>query len=110
MPILSSNIRVWLHGLLAAGITAFSTAASGAVTLPTVFNFSHDGFMNILKLTVVPTLLAVFGYLKQSPVPKLSILGPGDTATVKNPVLSPDGTLSGTSATLVKDSPENGQK
>jgi hypothetical protein len=69
MAILSKNFKIWLRGLLAAAISAFSTAASGALTLPTVFNFSHAGLMNILKLSAVPALLAVFAYLKQSPVP-----------------------------------------
>jgi hypothetical protein len=72
MPIFSDNTKVWLHGLFAAAITAFSTSASGFLLLPTVFNFSHDGMINMLKVSAVPTFLAVFGYLKQSPLPPLN--------------------------------------
>lgn len=100
MPILSTNTRLWLHGLLAAAITAFSTAASGVIALPTVFTFDKNGCINMVKMAAVPTFLAVFAYLKQSPVPGL--IEPGDTATVQNPIISPSGTISGTSATLQK--------
>ncbi len=100
MPLLSTNTRIWLHGLIAAAISAFSTAASGAIALPTVFSFDKNGLINMAKLSAVPAALAVFGYLKASPLPAL--IGPGDTATVKNPVISPDGNITGTSATLTK--------
>jgi hypothetical protein len=63
------NFKIWLHGLLAAAISAFSTAASGAIALPTVFSFSKDGVINMVKLATVPALLAVFAYLKTSPIP-----------------------------------------
>lgn len=104
MPILSTNTKLWLHGLTAAAITAFSTAASGVIALPTVFSFDRNGLMNMLKLCAVPTALAVFAYLQKSPVPG-TILEPGDTAKLQNPVISPDGTISGTSATLQKATP-----
>lgn len=100
MPILSANTKLWLHGLFAAAITAFSTAASGVIALPTVFSFDKNGLINMAKMAAVPTFLAVFAYLKQSPVPGL--VGPGDTASIKNPTISPDGTISGDSATLQK--------
>lgn len=69
MAILSNNFKIWLRGLLAAAISTFSTAASGALTMPSMFNFTHAGLVNILKLAAVPALLAVFAYLKQSPIP-----------------------------------------
>ena len=100
MPILSTSTKIWLHGLVAAFISAFATAASGAIALPTVFSFTRYGLINMAKLAVVPAALAVFGYLKASPLP--SLMGPGDTATVKDPVISADGTISGSSATLQK--------
>ncbi len=102
MPLLSRNFKIWLHGLVAVAISAFSTAASGALTLPTVFNFSHNGIINILKLSVVPALLSVFAYLKQSPLPA------PDTLTIDQKETKPDGTETSTSATITK-SPENGQ-
>ncbi len=67
-----NNIKVWLHGLAAAAISAFASAASGAIALPTVFTFDAHGFINMAKLATVPALLAVFAYLKSSPIPELT--------------------------------------
>jgi hypothetical protein len=67
-----NNIKVWLHGLAAAAISAFASAASGAIALPNVFTFDKNGFINMAKLATVPALLAVFAYLKSSPVPALN--------------------------------------
>lgn len=102
MAFISKNFTIWIHGLLAAAISAFSTAASGALTLPTVFNFSHDGLINILKLSIVPAALAVFAYLQKSPIPPL------ETLTIQQQTIHPDGTQVSTTATSTK-SPENGQ-
>lgn len=63
------NKKAWIQGLLTAFITAFSTAAIGVLTLPTVFNGSKDGLFNIAKMTLVPALISVFTFLKQSPLP-----------------------------------------
>lgn len=68
-----NNLGIWFHGLLAAGISAFATAASGAIALPTVFTFDKNGLINMVKLATVPALLAVFGYLKASPLPAQSV-------------------------------------
>lgn len=68
-----NSLRVWLHGLLAATVSAFASAASGAIALPTVFTFDKVGFINMAKLASIPALLAAFAYLKQSPVPALSV-------------------------------------
>jgi hypothetical protein len=92
--------RVWLQGLIAAFISTFATSASGLIALPTVFNFTHDGLINMGKMALVPAVVAVFSYLSKSPLP--GILEPGDTATIKNPNIAPDGAISGTSATLTK--------
>jgi malic enzyme len=67
-----NNIKVWLHGLAAAAISAFASAASGAIALPSVFTFDRNGFINMAKLATVPALLAVFAYLKSSPIPALN--------------------------------------
>jgi len=67
-----NNLKVWIHGLVAAAISAFASAASGAIALPSVFTFDRAGFVNMVKLATVPALLAVFAYLKSSPVPTLT--------------------------------------
>ena len=70
-----NSVKVWIHGLVAAAISAFASAASGAIALPTVFTFDRVGFLNMVKLATVPALLAVFAYLKSSPVPSLGSTG-----------------------------------
>ena len=67
------NLKIWIQGLAAAAISAFSSAASGAIALPTVFTFDQTGLLNMVKLATVPALLAVFAYLKSSPVPALTV-------------------------------------
>jgi hypothetical protein len=66
-----NNLKVWIHGLAAAGISAFASAASGAIALPSVFTFDKTGLVNMVKLATVPAMLAVFAYLRSSPVPAL---------------------------------------
>jgi hypothetical protein len=68
---MSESTKVWLHTLGAAFISAFATSASGMVTLPTVFNFSHDGLINVLKVAALPAIAAVLAILKTSPLPPL---------------------------------------
>ena len=64
----------WVGG---GGCLAFASAASGAIALPSVFTFDRVGFLNMVKLATVPALLAVFAYLKSSPVPALGSSGVG---------------------------------
>src|ERR1700679_3274447 len=99
---ISSSTKIWLHGLFAAGISAFATSASGLIALPTVFNFTHDGMINMVKMAAVPAGIAVFTYLQKSPLPPDSVIGPGDTVTAKNPVISATGSISADSATIQK--------
>ena len=67
------SFRIWLHGLAAATIASVATAASGLVALPSTFNFSAHGLENVGKLCLVPAIIGAAGYLKQSPVPTLSV-------------------------------------
>jgi hypothetical protein len=68
-----NNLKIWVHGLAAAGISAFASAASGAIALPSVFTLDKTGLLNMVKLATGPALLAVFAYLKSSPIPPLSV-------------------------------------
>ena len=63
------NFDAWVYGLFSALIGAFSTAAIGALTMPGVFNFSHNGLINFAKICGAPALVAFFSYLQQHPVP-----------------------------------------
>lgn len=67
------TVRAWIHGILAAFISAFATSLSGALALPTVFNFTHDGIMNMLKMALLPAVTSVLAILRQSPLPTLSV-------------------------------------
>jgi hypothetical protein len=66
------NLKIWLPGLAAAAVSSFASAASGAIALPAVFTFDKAGLVNMVKLAAVPALLAVFAYLKNSPIPTLN--------------------------------------
>lgn len=70
---MNAQFKGWLHGLGAATIQAAAGALAGMVTLPTVFNWSHDGLINVAKLMTAPAILAAAGYLKQSPLPAASV-------------------------------------
>jgi hypothetical protein len=72
------NFRTWLHGLGAAAIGAAATAGSAALAVPSAFNLTRAGIGNFLKLLGIPALVAVFAYLKQSPLPADD---PADTET-----------------------------
>jgi hypothetical protein len=82
------NWKLWLQGLLAAVISAFSTAATGAIALPTVFTFNRIGLINVIKMAAVPAMIAFFTFLKQNPTPQLEAeIDPQGNVTVKgNPV------------------------
>jgi hypothetical protein len=97
---ISANTRIWLYGLFAAFISTFATSASGFITLPTVFNFTHNGIINMVKLATVPAMVAVFTYLQRSPLPPL--IGPGDQIAGKNVAIDAAGNLTADAATLTK--------
>jgi uncharacterized membrane protein len=66
---MNTNWGAWLNGLISAFVGAFATAATGALTMPGVFNFSHNGLINFLKISVTPAIIAFFAYLQQHPIP-----------------------------------------
>jgi hypothetical protein len=80
--------ETWLQGLLAAVVSTFASAASGAIGLPTVFTFDKNGLINMVKLATVPALLAFFAYLKQNPTPALraTVDAKGNVKVQGNPV------------------------
>lgn len=64
------QLKVWLHGLAAAAIGAFSTSITVLVVDPTKFNFSGEGFLSLAKVSIVAAIVAVAGYLAKSPLPE----------------------------------------
>lgn len=64
------SFTLWFKGLLAAFISQFATAVCGVIALPSVFTLDKTGLVNVIKMGTPPALLAVFLYLKESPVPK----------------------------------------
>lgn len=78
------NWKAWIGGIAAAFISAFATAASGALALPTVFTPNKIGLINIVKMATVPAMLSVFTFLAKSPIWGVTINVPaGDNQTVK---------------------------
>jgi len=66
-----TNVKLWLHGLLAVFKSAFAASAAGVLVMPSVFSFTKLGFLNMIKLSAVPAMVNVCAYLKTSPVPDL---------------------------------------
>jgi hypothetical protein len=94
--------RQWIHGILAAASGALASAVSGIVTMPDIFNFSHEGRIRLAKLIIVPTIGAVAFYIKQFPTPEdVKIVAKESTA------ISPDGTVTASSSTTVTTEPKS---
>ena len=99
---MTDTTKVWLHGLGAAAIGSSSSSLATILVAPDRFNLtSLQGFGHVCIVALVSGAVAAAGYLAKSPLPPL-VMGPGDIATLKNPSISPDGTISGDSATLTK--------
>lgn len=64
------TLKVWLHGLAAAAIGAFSSSITLILVDPAKFNFSADGFLSLSKVSLVSSIIAVAGYLAKSPLPQ----------------------------------------
>ena len=75
------NWGAWLYGMFSAFAGAFGTAATGALTMPGVFNFTHNGVINFAKISVVPGLIAFFAYLSQHPAPPTETMNLKQTTT-----------------------------
>lgn len=73
---MSTSVRLWLHGLVAAviggGAGAVTAGVSASVIDPSHFNFggelSHT-LRLMLGIFVVNGILSAFAYLQKSPVP-----------------------------------------
>jgi hypothetical protein len=98
----TDNTRIWLHGLGAAAIGSSASSIATILVAPDRFNLtSLSGTGHVFMVAVVAGVVNAAAYLAKSPLPPL-VMGPGDVATLKNPSITPDGTISGSSATLTK--------
>lgn len=98
---MTDNTKVWLHGLLAAFIGATASSIGPMLVAPDRFNLtSGAGVRSVFLASIISGIVAAAAFLKQSPLPPL--IGPGDKATVLNPTIATDGTITGDSATLQK--------
>lgn len=66
------NWKTWLYSLVAGGIGGGANAVLGAIVMPDVFNFSHDGWVHLGKLALIGALVPVCTLLKQSPLPSFT--------------------------------------
>ena len=91
----------WFWGLIGGVVSAFATAASGIIALPTVFSFTENGVINMLKMAAVPSALAFFLYLKTHPLPGVVTMNaPNSTITVNTPPVA------SSTVTVSTDSPK----
>lgn len=99
---MTNNTRIWLHGLGAAAIGSSASSVATILVAPDRFNLtSLIGFGHVCMVAIVAGMVNAAAYLAKSPLPPL-VMGPGDVATLKDPTVMPDGTISGSSATLTK--------
>ena len=89
---LSPNTRIWLRGLGAAFIGAFSTSILTSAIDPTKFNFSVAGMRSLAGPALASGALATFFYLKKSPMPSST----KSTETISEISASADGTVTTT--------------
>lgn len=98
---MTPNTKIWLHGLGAAFIGAAASSIGPMLVAPDRFNLtSVAGLRSVALASIISGVVSAAAYLKTSPLPPL--LGPGDKATVQNPIIGADGTITGDSATLTK--------
>lgn len=103
---MTDTTRAWLHGLGAAAIGSSASSVATILVAPDRFNLtSLKGTADVFLVALVAGVVNAAAYLAKSPLPPLA-MGPGDTATMKNPSIAPDGTISGTSATITKAIPK----
>lgn len=101
---MTDTTKVWLHGLGAAFVGAAASAIGPMLIAPDRFNLtSLAGLRSVFLASLISGGVAAAAFLRQSPLPPL--IGPGDKATVLNPTISSDGTITGDSATLQKAPP-----
>ena len=68
-----NNWKVWLHGLAAAAIGGAASAGTTYFIAPQVFTFDKAGAVVLAKSLVLGAVLPTLAYLKQSPVPALTV-------------------------------------
>lgn len=69
---MSTNLKLWIHGLAGAFIGAFGTAISNVLVDPSTYNLQTlAGAKKLLLSSLISAGLAVGLYLKSSPVPAL---------------------------------------
>ena len=74
--------KVWLRGLISAAVGGAANAAAAVYVAPDTFNFSGEGFVKLLQLAGAGALIALLGYLKQSPLPPEKKLKVGGIASL----------------------------
>lgn len=68
-----SNLQVWLHGLSAAAVGGFASAGTAYFVAPQVFTFDEAGAIALGKAMLLGTVIPTLAYLKQSPVPAITM-------------------------------------
>lgn len=62
------SMRVWLNGLIGAGISGGTAAISTSVIAPETFNFG-SGLYKLMGVAVVSAIISIAKYLSTNPLP-----------------------------------------
>ena len=68
MKTTGSDWKIWLKGLIGAGISGGSTAVSTTIVAPDTFNFS-GGLHKLLMVVLVSFIVSIAKYLSGKPFP-----------------------------------------
>ena len=78
-------IEKWLYGLFAAAIGAAGGAIPLIIIAPLTFNFSSNGLIKLGEACAGSALIAAGLFLKQNPLPVLSVTVASTPATPATP-------------------------
>ena len=67
------TFRVWLYTLVAGFVSGASTALLSILAMPDVFNATAPGLSHIWKVSLIGGLIPTLTFLKQSPLPSLTV-------------------------------------
>lgn len=65
----SNTTTVWIKGLASAAVGAAAGSIVAVIADPTTFNATPEGIKKVITVAVISAIVAVAGYLKQSPIP-----------------------------------------
>lgn len=65
----TNTAMVWVKGIVSAAIGAATGSVVAVISDPTTFNATPEGIKKVLTIAAISAIVAIAGYLKQSPIP-----------------------------------------